>query len=133
MIEILSTLEGYKTTLNKLETVLKPLGFSIGGGWEYDHGYFDYPVSKEESYYFVRLPFSTLEGELDSPGVTVELGTPFVLGHQYQAGIDHADVNNVTASFNQFQKPSDPDTEVPKEIEQQGKEIVEKAEIALQE
>ncbi|MEW9502027.1 YugN-like family protein [Jeotgalibacillus marinus] len=134
MIEVKSSLKGFKTTLYKLETILKPLGFSIGGNWEYDHGYFDYPLSKEGSYVYVRIPFTAIEGELDRPGVVVELGTPFILGHQYQAGVDEeATVGTVTASFNQFQQPTDPDTEIPNEFEKEGRVIIQRVEQAIQE
>jgi len=134
MIQIESSLEGYTTTLYKLETVLKPLGFSFGGGWEYDHGFFDYPISKEGSYYYVRLPFTATEGELDREGVEVKIGTPFLLGHQYEDGIDKdGEVGNISATFNQFQSPKDPDTDIPEEYSEKGKAILQRAEQAIQE
>jgi len=132
MIQLDSSLNGYKTTLYKLETALKPMGFSVGGGWEYDHGYFDYRLAKEGTYYFVRIPFKAIEGELDRPGVEVEVGAPFLLGHQYQDGIDKGEVGNISASFNQFQTPKDPDVDIPKEYVKQGTIIMQQAEQAVQ-
>ncbi|PPA70496.1 hypothetical protein C4B60_10240 [Jeotgalibacillus proteolyticus] len=134
MIQIDSSLNGYQTTLYKLETALKPIGFSIGGGWEYDHGYFDYPLSKEGCYYYIRLPFTATEGELDREGVEVKLGTPFLLGHQYEDGVDKdGEIGNISASFNQFQSPKDSDTEeIPEEYEKLGITIIKRAELAVQ-
>lgn len=134
MIQIDSSLNGYKTTLYKLETALKPIGFSVGGGWEYDHGYFDYRISKEGSYYYLRLPFQAINGELGVPDVEVEVGAPFLLGHQYEDGIDKdGEIGNISAAFNQFQSPIDKDMEeIPDEYQEQGKAIIKRAEYAVQ-
>ncbi|MBL1705764.1 hypothetical protein ELE02_42005, partial [Klebsiella pneumoniae] len=40
MIPIQSKLEGRTYALYKLEEVMKPLGYSIGGNWDYDKGCF---------------------------------------------------------------------------------------------
>lgn len=110
MIPIPSKIEGAEFQLYKLEQELKPLGYSIGGNWEYDHGYFDYKIDSEVGYQFLRVPFQSVDGQLDSQGATVELGRPFLLSHKYQIGIDdHAHVGNGSASFNQFSEPEDPD------------------------
>ncbi|MDG5471829.1 YugN family protein [Jeotgalibacillus sp. ET6] len=133
MIEIESSLNGYETTLYKLETALKPIGFSVGGGWEYDHGYFDYRLAKEGCYYYVRLPFKATTGLLDRPGVEVKIGVPFLLGHQYEDGIDKdGEIGNISAAFNQFQSPKDADSDIPEEYQEQGINIIRKAETAVQ-
>ncbi len=132
MNEIPSKVEGMQFDLYELELALKPLGYSIGGNWDYDHGYFDYKYSEEEGYEYVRLPFRAIEGQLDSPGCKVELGRPFVLSHQYQAGVDdHAAVGTLSAGLNQFAEPEDKDASLSQDSVQIGQNIVQKLEETL--
>ncbi|AMX82482.1 hypothetical protein GS3922_01580 [Geobacillus subterraneus] len=132
MIEIPSRLEGKQFSLHQLEQTLKPLGYAIGGGWDYDHGYFDYKIADHLGYQFLRVPFQAVDGQLDSHGTTVELGRPFLLAHKYQRGIDDfADVGNAGAAFNQFAEPQDPDATVPEPYISVGKALVQELERRL--
>ncbi|ARP43934.1 putative protein YlbA [Geobacillus thermodenitrificans] len=132
MIEIPSRLEGKQFQLYDLEQKLKPLGYVIGGGWDYDHGYFDYKIADHVGYQFLRVPFQAVDGQLDSHGTTVELGRPFLLAHKYQRGIDDfAGVGNVGAAFNQFSEPQDPDATVPEQYISVGKALVQDLERLL--
>jgi hypothetical protein len=132
MIEIPSRLEGKNFQLYKLEEQLKPLGYMIGGNWDYDHGYFDYKIDDEDGYQFLRIPFKAVDGQLDSHGTTVEIGRPFLLSHQYQSGLDdHADVGNLGAAFNQFSEPQDPDAAFPEKYISVGKVLVQELEHRL--
>ncbi|MCQ6360718.1 YugN family protein, partial [Bacillus cereus] len=65
MIPIQSNLEGRSYALYKLEEVMKPLGYSIGGNWDYDYGCFDYKIDVVDGYLFLRVPFSAVDGVLD--------------------------------------------------------------------
>ncbi|PYZ93889.1 hypothetical protein CR194_12190 [Salipaludibacillus keqinensis] len=124
MIEVPSRLENQTFKLYDLEKKLKPIGYVIGGGWEYDHGYFDYQMEDNGSYLFVRLPFEAVEGEeLDVKGVHVTLGRPFLLAHKYQRGLDD-EVHDPNPLLNQFSEPQDPDAEFPKEWIQSGQDYV---------
>ena len=132
MLEIQSRLEGKAFPLYELEQKLKPLGYDICGNWEYDHGYLDYKIDSEVGYQFLRVPFQAINGELDTPGVEVQIGTPFLLSHKYQIGLDdHARIGNVSASFNQFQEPEDKDATFPNEYIENGKELVKQLEDTL--
>lgn len=129
MIEIASSLEGKTFPLYQLEEELKPKGFSIGGNWEYDHGYFDYQMGIEDGYHFLRIPFRAVDGQLDSHGTSVEIGRPFLLAHKYQEGLDdHSFVGNVQAAMNQFAEPADKDAEVPDKYVDLGKSLVQELE-----
>ncbi len=100
MIEIPSQLEGRQFDLYKLEQKLKPVGYSIGGSWDYDHGSFDYKISDDGGYQFLRLPFTAVDGQLDARNCTVELGRPFLLNHVYQEELDdHAQSGNIQGGF----------------------------------
>ncbi|SFA43052.1 YugN-like family protein [Anoxybacillus pushchinoensis] len=132
MIEIPSRLEGKTFLLNVLEQQLKPLGYVIGGNWDYDHGSFDYKMADDVGYQFLRLPFVAIDGQLDSYGATVELRRPYVLCHKYQRGLDdNVHVGNVSASFNQFSEPEDSDATVPDKYVSMAKMLVKDVEDRL--
>ncbi|MCQ6278936.1 YugN-like family protein [Bacillus sp. EB600] len=133
MIELPSKLEGRQFDLFKLEQKLKPIGYSIGGGWDYDHGAFDYKIDdNEEGYQFLRLPFTSVDGQLDSPNCTVQLGRPFLLSHQFQGGLDDmAGSGNFSGTFDQFAEPVEPDARFPEEYIDNGKRHVVELESVL--
>jgi len=132
MYKIPSQIEGEHFELYKLEQMLKPIGYSIGGGWDYDHGFFDFKMADDDGYHFLRLPFSSIEGALDTDGTIVELGTPFILTHVYQNDLDDfAGIGNVSASFDQFAEPKDEDADIPKKYVDFGKELVRELEQIL--
>lgn len=132
MIEIPSELEGKSFDLYKLEQKLKPIGYAIGGNWDYDKGSFDYKIDNQEGYQFLRLPFHAIDGQLDVRGCTVELGRPFLLSHLYEAGLDdHAHTAVISGSFNQFSEPTEKDAEFPEEYINLGKSLVKELEALL--
>ncbi|MDG5790097.1 YugN-like family protein [Evansella sp. AB-P1] len=124
MIEVQSALENKEYQLYELEKKLKPLGYVIGGGWEYDHGYFDHKIEEGGEYLYVRLPFTAIDGELDTRGVHVKLGRPFLLAHQYESGLDHDNEEDPNPLFNQFAAPDNPDAIFPAEWIATGKEYI---------
>ena len=129
MIELSSSIEGKHYQLYKLEQLLKPLGYSIGGNWDYDHGYFDYKIDDEVGYQFLRVPFKSVDGQLDSRGATVEFGKPFLLAHKYQRGLDdYAAAGDFSGTVNQFQEPEDPDASIPDEYIAVGQELIKELE-----
>lgn len=133
MIPIRSKLEGHTCTLHKLEQTLKPLGYDIGGNWEYEKGCFDYKMGEEDGYQFFRIPFTAVEGELDMPEVVVRIDTPYVLSHVYQNELDDR-VNTLTASltsFDQFSEPKDADGKVKNKYVGFGERLVRQLEEKL--
>lgn len=132
MIPISSKIENNAFQLYELEQKLKPLGYVIGGNWDYDHGNFDYKIADEDGYQFLRVPFEAIDGQLDSHGVTVKLGKPYLLSHEYQPGLDdQAGVGNFAAAFDQFSEPSDRDSNFPKKYIEIGKSLVDELEHIL--
>jgi hypothetical protein len=133
MIELSSVIVGKKYDLYKLEQILKPLGYSIGGNWDYDHGAFDYKMDVENGYQFLRVPFKAIDGQLDSRNCTVEFQAPFLLSHQYEDGndLDHSEIHNVSAIYNQFQSPENKDAEVQDKYIDQGKALIKELELEL--
>ncbi|MGM0854517.1 MAG: YugN-like family protein [Bacillota bacterium] len=132
MIELSSNIEGRHYQLYKLEQLLKPLGYSIGGNWDYDHGYFDYKIDDEVGYQYLRVPFTSVDGQLDSRGATVEFGKPFLLSHKYKRGLDdYASTGTFSGSVNQFSEPQDSDASFPEEYIEVGKDLVKELENVL--
>ncbi|MBM7605467.1 hypothetical protein JOC75_003490 [Metabacillus crassostreae] len=132
MIEIPSKIENQSFQLYFLEQKLKPLGYDIGGNWDYDHGSFDYKIDSEVGYQFLRVPFEAVDGQLDSHNTTVKIGRPFLLSHKYQIGLDdHVHIGNFSASFDQFQEPQDKDATFPEEYIDLGKALVKELEAEL--
>ncbi|WP_085522903.1 YugN family protein [Tuberibacillus sp. Marseille-P3662] len=128
-----SELNGQVLPLIELENILKPMGYAIGGNWDYDHGSFDYKIDDEGSYVFLRLPFEAVEGELDRDGCVVRLGEPFLLHHKYRTDNEQTDVDigSLSASVNQFQTPLEKDAEMSDEFVDIGKDYVQKVEQAV--
>lgn len=78
MLELQSRISGVELSLSELEKKIEPLGFSMGGNWEYDHGYMDYQMDDDgQGYTFLRIPFSAVVGEIGSGHAEVVIGTPF--------------------------------------------------------
>lgn len=132
LIPIQSNLEGHTYALFKLEETLKPLGYSIGGNWDYDKGCFDYKIDEEDGYQFLRLPFTAIDGELDVPGVVVRLDTPYILSHVYQDELDNQ-VNTLagTSGLDQFAEPKDADGTIKQKYIDIGKVLVKELESRL--
>lgn len=130
MIEVPSQIENQQFTLIDLEKKLKPLGYDIGGNWDYDHGFFDYKIDDEGSYLFLRVPFTAIDKQLDERGVVVQLGQPFLLSHLYNKGLDDhvADPNPLV---NQFSEPVDKDAEFPQRWVLTGQKLVAELEAVL--
>ncbi|MDC3418291.1 YugN-like family protein [Aquibacillus salsiterrae] len=132
MVPVQSQLENRVFPLYELEKQLKPLGYVVGGSWDYNEGSIDYKMADDEGYQFIRIPFKTEEGSLDAPGAIVRLGQPYVLTHKYQPDVeDHADNGVFQGSVNQFQSPIDSDADVPQKYVEKGKRLIEQVEQLL--
>lgn len=113
MIPIPSAIDGQSFLLQELEQVMKPLGYVINGGWEYDHGYFDYKIDDRDGYLFLRVPVNAVQGSLDERGAAVRIGTPFMLRQVLQTDVDdQAEGGPFQSLFNQFSEPERRDAEI---------------------
>jgi hypothetical protein len=123
LIPILSELENRVDGFVNLNDFLGGFEFTLGGNWDYDHGYFDRYLD-EAHMVWLRIPFEVtsgiMDGISDNSDAVVKLGTPFILKHIYNEGLDSEAVPNVYGSLiNQFQEPADKDADVePHWIEQ---------------
>ena len=60
-------IENLRASFSDLKSVLRTKGFVLGGGYEYDHGYFDKALDWENdkgSRYYLRVPVYAVEGNI---------------------------------------------------------------------
>lgn len=117
MIALESTIEGKQYKAKELQSVLESHGYTLGGNWDYDHGYYDYKISADNGYTFLRIPVQAVEGELGSKDAVIQIGTLYLLNHVYQQDNDEESLSGVVPAVaeglvNQFQAPIDKDGEV---------------------
>lgn len=111
-----SVLENQRATYGEWAAFFEERGFTVGGGWETDHGYFDKKLKDEPGYLFLRIPAFAEEGQFGDHGALLKLGTPFLLSHRYQRDIDSpASPSLMSATFNQFASPEDEDASLSEE------------------
>ncbi|GAB2543923.1 YugN family protein [Gracilibacillus alcaliphilus] len=115
MYALNSTLTNQTYNYQAIKDFLEEQGFVLAGNWDYQQGYFDCKLANQDGYHFLRIPFETVNGEVEQPEAVVQLGSPFVLTHRYQDDVDQtADSGVLQASFNQFQTPVEKDGDIPK-------------------
>ncbi|WP_059103683.1 YugN-like family protein [Shouchella shacheensis] len=136
MIELSSAVEGKTFKCQEVEKTLRQLGYTMGGNWDYDHGCFDYKISEEDGYTFLRLPFSAIDGEIGTRGATVQLGAPYLLHHVYQKGTGQdPDIGLIPevadGLINQFQSPVEKDGEVDEKYMTVARNLVQELEETL--
>ncbi|WP_019412563.1 YugN family protein [Paenisporosarcina sp. TG20] len=135
MIELNSSLKGKRFEKGHLEEFLTSQGFTIGGGWEYDHAYFDYVFQKAPYYDVLRIPVLVKSGDFEQPSAKLEFGVPFLLRHCYQYGLDDekdALFGIGAGTLNQFQKPIDKDAPISEKLVVRGVELLKSIENNLQ-
>jgi hypothetical protein len=116
MKPLTSKLEQVQESFDRVRAYMHEHDFSLGGNWDYDHGYFDRSLD-EANKVWLRIPFQVmtgrLEGDTEATDAYIQIGTPFVLNHLYNEGLETgADTDTVGALVNQFQTPKDTDAEV---------------------
>jgi hypothetical protein len=132
MIPITSEVENHIDGFVNLHDYFGGFEFTLGGNWEYDHGYFDRSLDEDHKVW-LRIPFEvtsgTMDGITDESDAIIKLGTPFVLKHIYNEGLDPEAVPNVYGSLiNQFQEPIDADADVEIHWVEQAKHILQEVE-----
>lgn len=136
MIAILSKLEDHVEGFVNLNNFFEELEFTLGGNWDYEHGYFDRFLD-EAHMVWLRIPFQvtsgTMDGDCEDSDAIIKLGTPFVLKHIYNDGLDPEAVPNVYGGLiNQFQEPIDKDADVEAHWVEQAKDILQVVERNIQ-
>ncbi|MFY0546170.1 YugN family protein [Brevibacillus sp. H7] len=114
MQPIHSSLTGKQGTYEYYREALAPDGFTLAN-WDYQNGYLDRQLD-DKAMVFLRLPIEVRQGELDRPDSLIEFGTPFVLKHVYQTGVEENIGYSATPAtaplMNQFQEPINKDAPI---------------------
>ncbi|MCH5583456.1 YugN-like family protein [Shimazuella sp. AN120528] len=111
MIPIESTIEDKQTQFASLSDQLEQEDFHLGGGYTYDHGYFDKPLDWEEEHgnrYFLRIPVFGVQGDIGDPDTLVRIGKPFVIKHEFRTDESRdpaGDSGVFSGMMNQFTTP----------------------------
>ena len=135
MIELNSLIQGQRFEKGELEEFLTAQGFTVGGGWDYDHAYFDYVFQKTPYYDVLRIPVYVKSGDFEQASAKLECGIPFLLRHCYQYGIDDekdALFGLGGGALNQFQKTTNPDAPISEKLVVQGAELLKVLDSKLQ-
>ena len=136
MKPIRSALENRMDEYDRVYDHLRQYRFSLGGSWDYNHGSFDCALD-DANKVWLRLPFEVTRGRLESadapnPDTLIMLGTPFVLKHVYNEGLDDdASMRTYGALVDQFQAPVDEDAEVEEHWVKKGEELLRTVEQGL--
>jgi hypothetical protein len=132
MILLNSNLENVETVYAIANKQLNTYQFSLGGSWDYEHGYFDRSLDGVDKVW-LRIPFEVTKGALDGEKEDLEteirLGKPFVLKHIFNEGLDpEADFMTYGGLLDQFQDPIDKDAEIEQKWIDQGQQLLKQIE-----
>lgn len=136
MKPISSALENREYEFDTIHEYLQQNQFTLGGNWDYDHGYFDRHLDEGHKVW-IRIPFTVAKGtfagaETPNPDVAVRMGSPFVLKHLYNEGLDAEAVpRTYGALLDQFQDPVDKDAQVEESWVKQASAIMQKVDEGL--
>jgi hypothetical protein len=128
-MEILSSnLTHHEQTLASTMHILHKFNFTLGGNWDYEHGYLDHSLD-EKNKVWLRIPFQVMSGDFDgdihSSQAMVRFGAPFVLHHRYNEELDaEAKIHIAGALVDQFQEPIEPDAAVDQSWIKEANEIL---------
>jgi hypothetical protein len=116
MIPLESGLTNHEEAFDQVSHYLHEFDFTLGGNWDYDHGYFDRSLDEAHKVW-LRIPFEVthgaLDGDAESTDAIVCIGTPFVLKHIYNDGLDgEAQVHAFGGLIDQFQEPINKDAPI---------------------
>lgn len=134
MKTLISSLEQVQESFDSVRAHLQEFEFALGGNWDYDHGYFDRYLDEAHKVW-LRIPVQVVTGRIDgdaeSTDAIVEVGTPFVLKHVYNEGLDNgAEAETYGALIDQFQTPLDSDAEIEDKWVKEAASLLQKVEQA---
>jgi hypothetical protein len=85
-----SGLKGIRKDFGTLDKVIRGLGFDRWS-WDYDKAVYDLKLEDPEkgTVYYLRIPAEVIQGRLENPKTTVELGDPVFGRHLHPHGLDY--------------------------------------------
>lgn len=115
MLQLNTSIEGKRANFGHARERFHSLGCSFCSNFDYHQGKFDAVLWREagETIY-LRIPINVVKGELDHSNAVIEFGTPFVIKHVVNIGLDYDENSLLTATTGmaQFQNPIDEDANI---------------------
>lgn len=113
MLQFESEIDGKLAQIGLLRKKLKNYGFSLGSNWDYNRGFFDATLSKQDGeIIYLRLPFVVISGMLDSENAHIQFQTPYVIKHVGKAKSDFDESTFLdTMGLQQVPLPIEPNEE----------------------
>ncbi|MFJ5621257.1 YugN family protein [Peribacillus loiseleuriae] len=112
MIQLQTEIEGKRAYFGAVRDIFHSYGCSFCSNFDYEQGKFDSLLWRDggESIY-LRVPIYVLDGALDHSSALIKFGTPFVIKHVVNIGLDHDENSFLTGTtgLDQFQTPLDND------------------------
>jgi hypothetical protein len=110
MIPIDSPMEGKQVQFDTISQKLEQDDFHLGGGYTYEHGYFDKALDWEEEQgnrYFLRVPVYQVNGDIGDPDTLVQIGKPFIIKHEFRTRTNdpNGDAGVFSGLVDQFTTP----------------------------
>lgn len=83
-------LNGIRKDFGTVDKAIRGLGFDRWS-WDYDKAVYDLKLRDEETgnVYYLRIPAEVVQGRLENPKATVELGNPVFAGFHYPHNLDY--------------------------------------------
>ena len=115
MISIQSEIEGKEARYGDIKEPFSQEGFVLGGSWDFDGGYLDCELDKEEGEtVYLRIPVKVVQGQLDEADARLRFLQPFLVRHVVNLGISDGESEGgpLESAFVQFQTPLETDGEI---------------------
>lgn len=128
MLKLETNIEGKHAQFGVIRDQIKESGFTLGSYWDYDKGFFDNILSKDDAEsIYLRMPFKVIDGQLDSYNAHISFETPYVIKHIVHLGLEHDGSSLADATgLSQFQTPIDKDGPIEDQVRwiRAGEEVV---------
>jgi hypothetical protein len=120
LIRVSSDIVGKQAVFGEIEGSFSSQGFTLGGNWNYDAGYFDTELERDQAEtIYLRLPIEVVDGALNEPEARLRFGQPLLVRHVIQDEnasdslplVDQLPAE-ANAFVNQFQSPVETDGEI---------------------
>lgn len=87
-------LKGFKSSLDRLDHLMKEFGLIREGQWDYERVTYDRKFQLKEGTFYLRVQGYAIEGDVGANKATIELITPILGKHYYPHGVEYGEDEN---------------------------------------
>ncbi|WP_078547359.1 YugN family protein [Litchfieldia alkalitelluris] len=84
-------IENATVELERLNDVMKELGFVLAGQWDYERVTYDKKFELKDEVFYLRVQGYTTEGEVEGKHAIIKLLTPLLGKHYYPHGVEYGE------------------------------------------